>query len=812
MAISLGSAVLYLTGDDKGLHDTLATSQDTLRTWGGGVGDVLKTALGTGLAFLGSTIIQEGFGAIKQGLEDIVTSGAEAERTTAQLNSAMESTGAAARGITLGALNDLAAQISNLTPIEDDAVAATEAMLLTFTNIGGDVFPMAIKSITDMATAMNSGATPSMEQLTTTAIQVGKALQDPITGATALKKVGVDLDDSQKALIQTMMAANDTAGAQGVILQELQKEFGGSAEMAGTTFSGQVEILRNKLDNLKEDIGMALLPALTKLMEAGQPLVTMFFEAVGKALPPIIDGLTNLVDVVMDIGTSMAGAFATGGVVAAIQAFLAEIGKLVPGLDPILAVLSQLAAQVLPAFAAAMQFVAEHSTEFQGALIAIGALLVGGAVVTGIASMAAALVALANPITAIIAAVGLLGAAWASDWGGIQEKTQAVIDFLTPYIQLFVALIAQFWQEYGAQIIQIVNAIWDTIQAIFQAIGEVLRAHSDDVQTILGGAWSVVSNTIRLALDVILGVLSVALDLMRGDWSGAWEDIKSLVSNVMVDIANIVRGGFDVLGGSLGLTGLADAGRNMVNSLRDGLTGAWNSLVYDFNNMVNGLVSNLNSLFSGATFAGIGANLVGGLWNGIVTAWNATMGNLAGLVSSIIPSITNALDPNSLLATGYNVIVNLWNGIANAWNAISPIGKLWDLLKGLIQGVKDVLGIGSPSTIFSSIGSDLIAGFWNGIKSAWDSLVSNLKGLMDSLTQTFKDLWSTIFPGPSAPPTNASGNYQVNNINVTIAPGGVTVGGADNLTLGKKIGDAIYQALVDVANGEMAMPAPAPAL
>lgn len=800
---------MYLTGDDKGLHDTLATSQDTLRTWGGGVGDVLRTALGTGLAFLGSAIIQEGFGAIKQGLQDIVTSGMEAEQTATQLNAAMESTGAVARGITAAGLAELAKSISELTPIEDDAVAATEAMLLHFGNIGGDVFPVAIKAITDMAVAMNSGATPSMEDLTAKAIQVGKALNDPIGGLGTLAKAGVVLSDSQKALIQTMMDTNDIAGAQGVILDELQKKFGGSAEAAGTTFAGQVEILRNKLDNLKEDIGMALLPALTKLMEAGQPLVTMFFEAIGKALPPLVDGLTNLVSVVMDIGTSMAGAFATGGVVAGIQAFLAEIGKLVPGLDPMLSVVSQLAAQVLPAFAAAMQFVAQHSAEFQGALIAIGALLVGGTVVTGIASLAAGLVALANPITAIVVAVGLLGAAWAGNWGGIQDKTRAVIDFLTPYIQMFVALISQFWQEHGAQIIQIVNAIWDTIQTVFQAIGQVLRAHSDDVNTILGGAWMVVSNTIRLALDVILGILEVALDIMRGDWSAAWEDFKSLVSNVMLDIANIIRGDVGIISGLLNMTGLADAGRNMVNSLRDGFTGAWNGLVADVNNMVSGLVSNLNGLFSGAALAGIGSNLVGGLWNGIVTAWNATMGNLASLVSSIIPSMTTALDPNSLLAAGYNVIVNLWNGIANAWNAISPISKLWDLFRSLIQSVKDVLGIGSPSTIFSSIGSDLIAGFWNGIKSAWDSLVSNLQGLMSSLTQTFKDLWSSIFPNTTAPPTTGAGNVQVNNINVTIAPGGVVVGGADNAALGKRIGDAIFQALVDVANGEMALPAPA---
>jgi len=53
-------------------------------------------------------------------------------------------------------------------------------MLLTFTNIKGDTFEKATEAVLDLATAMNSGAIPSSEQLKNTSIQVGKALNDPI--------------------------------------------------------------------------------------------------------------------------------------------------------------------------------------------------------------------------------------------------------------------------------------------------------------------------------------------------------------------------------------------------------------------------------------------------------------------------------------------------------------------------------------------------------------------------------------------------------------------------------------------------------
>jgi hypothetical protein len=69
-------------------------------------------------------------------------------------------------------------------------------------------------------------------------------------------------------------------------------------------------------------------------------------------------------------------------------------------------------------------FVTTHATAFKGALLAIGAVLAGAAIVGGILAIVGALSALINPITAIVVAVGLLGAAWASDFGGMRTATE----------------------------------------------------------------------------------------------------------------------------------------------------------------------------------------------------------------------------------------------------------------------------------------------------------------------------------------------------------------------------------------------------
>src|SRR5258708_14493863 len=162
-------------------------------------------------------------------------------------------------GMTAQAVLDLADKYSHLTKFSDDTVQSSENMLLTFTNIGKNVFPQATVATLDLARKMG-GDTKNA------AIQLGKALNDPITGITALQRVGVTFTQGQKDSIAAMMKHGDIASAQGVILKELGKEFGGSAEAAGKTFPGQLKILGQNFDDLKQNIGDAVIPVLSRLV------------------------------------------------------------------------------------------------------------------------------------------------------------------------------------------------------------------------------------------------------------------------------------------------------------------------------------------------------------------------------------------------------------------------------------------------------------------------------------------------------------------------------------------------------------------
>jgi hypothetical protein len=94
-------------------------------------------------------------------------------------------------------------------------------------------------------------------------IMIGKALNDPIQGVTALRRVGVSFTQSQMEMIQSLVDSNQTLEAQKLILGELQTEFGGAAEAMGDTFTGQVNKLKVAFGNLGEAIGTKMLPGIT---------------------------------------------------------------------------------------------------------------------------------------------------------------------------------------------------------------------------------------------------------------------------------------------------------------------------------------------------------------------------------------------------------------------------------------------------------------------------------------------------------------------------------------------------------------------
>jgi len=265
-----GSILLKDSGVESKLDSIDKKASGTSKSMGSSFGAIAGAALKVG-AVIG----------LGMGFKEMIDKASAGEQKLAQMDAVLKSTKGAA-GMTKDELLKLADAQGKLTTFSKGANMETENLLLTFTSIGKDVFPQALTTVNDMSQALGQDTKSS-------AVQLGKALQDPIKGITALSRVGVNFTEGQKKSIEAMVKHGDVAGAQKLILKELGTEFGGSAEAAGKTFAGQMTIAKNQVAGLGSTIGSALLPTLTGMI-----------TTINENMPKIKQVITDAVVIVTD--------------------------------------------------------------------------------------------------------------------------------------------------------------------------------------------------------------------------------------------------------------------------------------------------------------------------------------------------------------------------------------------------------------------------------------------------------------------------------------------------------------------------------
>lgn len=187
----------------------------------------------------------------------VVEKAKEAEESQAKLNAVLRATGEAA-GISAEGMKRIEEELSRVTTFSHEAVKGAETVLATFTHVRGDQFREAMKAAADLSTIFGV-------DLTTAAQKLGRALENPGEGLKSLAKMGVQFTESQKSVIQELVATGDIAKAQEEILKAVNAKVGGSSEDAAKTASGALKRLQNSFDETAAHIGKVILPAVTAL-------------------------------------------------------------------------------------------------------------------------------------------------------------------------------------------------------------------------------------------------------------------------------------------------------------------------------------------------------------------------------------------------------------------------------------------------------------------------------------------------------------------------------------------------------------------
>jgi len=283
----------------------------------GGLGKMGATAsrgikmLGVSLAALGTAAVIGIGAAVKTGIAEL----AKSEAAAAQTAAVIKSTGGIAH-VTAADIDELTASLQAKTATEDDAVRAGANMMLTFTNVrneagkGNDIFDRSIATLADMSRAMGGDMSKS-------AIQLGKALNDPIKGVGALSKVGVTFTEEQKKRIKGFVEEGKVAKAQAIILAELNKEFGGSGAAYAKTYAGTMESLGFAVEDAQKSLAVGFMPVIKKVAaflqtQLAKPAVIQGIKDLGEGLAGAFEGAMDFAmsipwDSVMATGRSIAG-------------------------------------------------------------------------------------------------------------------------------------------------------------------------------------------------------------------------------------------------------------------------------------------------------------------------------------------------------------------------------------------------------------------------------------------------------------------------------------------------------------------------
>lgn len=158
-----------------------------------------------------------------------------------------------AAGRTEKQIDRLTFSIADLTLASRQGARESASALLTFRSISGDVFDRTLRLSQDLAEVFGG-------DLRSSTVQLAKALEDPVRGLTALRRIGVSFTDDQKEMIKQLVEANKQVEAQGKLLNTLENQIGGAGQGAAEGLSGAFDSLVENTNrfwvNIGENIGL----------------------------------------------------------------------------------------------------------------------------------------------------------------------------------------------------------------------------------------------------------------------------------------------------------------------------------------------------------------------------------------------------------------------------------------------------------------------------------------------------------------------------------------------------------------------------
>lgn len=500
--------------------------------------------------------------------------------------------------------------------------------------------------------------------------------------------------------------------------------------------NNSLDFVKNALERIRD-----ILPILVE--KVGE-FVAAFIEK----LPDIIDKVQTVADTIqglMPLIAAVAGAFAAWKGIKAVSDIaktIGDAGKKIKTFGSLVSKGSGLIDGLAYAASSGTGVIASMAEAFT---------LAGG----GLSGLSAALGVIGGPITLVVVAIGALVAAfvylwntsdgfrefWINLWDGIKETTGQVIDGI---VNFFTVTIPEAFQSFVDAAQNLANQV---VQFFTVTIPEGINTLVTNIQTFFG---TTIPYWIGYAVGFILGKLI--------EWGA------SLVQFVTQDIPQFITGvveWFTQLPGMIWTWLLETINKTAewVSQMIQKAVQAGQEFITNVVTFIQQLPGTVWSFLSNTISSA--ASFVGSFANQAIQAGRQFFNGIVNTVRQI---------PGQMISIGADIVNGIRSGISGAWGALT--GWLGNMARGLIDGVKSALGIGSPSRLFADrIGKWIPAGITLGVEKAMPKAKAFMGRMstelidaanMDSLTSRL------ALESDSGGFKGSLGNTTVYNVNQTI--------------------------------------------
>lgn len=356
-------------------------------------------------------------------------------------------------------------------------------------------------------------------------------------------------------------------------------------------------------------------------------------------------------------------------------------------------------------------------------------------------------------IAGLVLAVGFLFTAWKHNWGGIQDKTVAVVQFIKDVIGRFTSWVSERWTTFLGIIFDKNLNTYGKLKAIWGFLKETLAQIMTTITKEMANAWEHIKNIsiwiweqIKIAIPVILRVLnsimSAIWDDIKASAAEAWEDIKTVILNKVASITGIAPERLREMSNDI---------FTIWNGIKDNATDGWNNIKLAILRPV------LSITELALVFLKSFKTSVASVWSGIkgntMSAWRGLKNTIIRYVYSTVNEVPALL--NTLKTKMFNVWINIKEDVLKVWTFIknvitTKIKGAYDYVVGKIDGLKSLFSGLSFNLLFDGTSSKEASGSSTGMsginlndsKSKSKSSSSSRKSTISKVSSAVKSVAS----------------------------------------------------------------------